>query len=194
MDTYHAAVTRRTIRLFQQKPVPDDLIERMLDAGRLAPSGANQQVIEFIVVREPDNRGRLFGYLAWAAYVAPRRTPPEGKRPTAYIVVLIREKQSKGVNDSDAAAAMENMILTAWNEGVGSCWIGSVEREKLASMLAVPAWYTIFGVLALGYPAEQPVADVLTDSVKYWLDSSDVLHVPKMRLAEIVHYERFKNR
>jgi len=191
MDTYRAATTRRTIRLFQQKPIGRDLIERMFDAGRLAPSGGNRQVVEFIAVTEPQNRQRLFEHLAWAAYVVPKRTPPPDKRPMAYVVVLVRAAEPKGVNSSDAAAAMENMILTAWSEGVGSCWIGSVDRTKAAPLLGVPDGYTIFGVLALGYPAEKPVTEVLTDSVKYWLDENDVLHVPKKPLCEIAHYEKF---
>lgn len=187
MDTYRAVTTRRTIRLFQQKPIPHDLIDRMLDAARLAPSGANRQVVECVVVQESGNREALFEHLAWAGYVRPRRTPPVGKRPTAYIVVVMRES-----NDSDAAAAMQNMILTAWNEGVGSCWIGSVEREKVATLLSVPESYSVYGVLALGYPAESPMTEVLTDSVKYWLGDHDVLHVPKRRVSDVVHHETFR--
>ncbi len=192
MDTYHAITTRRTIRLYDQKPIPSDLIERMLNAGRLAPSAANRQVMEYIVIRESENRDRLFEQLAWAAYVKPKRNPPADKRPTSYIILLVRETELNPLNASDAAAAIENMILTAWNEGVGSCWIGSVlNRDLVRQQFGIPAGHHIFGVLALGYPAELPVVEVLKDSVKYWLDENDQLHVPKRRLSEIVHHEKF---
>jgi nitroreductase len=192
MDTYQAITTRRTIRLFDPKPIPADLIDRILNAGRIAPSAANRQVLEFIVLREQANCERLFRQLAWAGYIRPRRTPPPGKQPTAYVIILVREEINP-VNASDAAAAMENMILAAWNEGVGSCWIGSVlDRDVVRKDFDVPADRLIFGVLALGFPAEQPVMEELTDSVKYWLDENDRLHVPKRRLSEIVHREKFQ--
>ncbi len=192
MDTYHAIMTRRTIRLFDQRPVHCALLERILNAGRLAPSAANRQVLEFIDVLEPGNCKKLFDQLAWAAYVQPNRNPPPDKRPTAYVIVLIHDKEINTINASDAAAAMENMILAAWNEGVGSCWIGSVKREKVKEIFQIPETYCIFGVLALGFPAEQPSVEVLKDKVEYWLDEKNQLHVPKRRLGDIVHHEVFR--
>lgn len=189
MDTYKAITTRRTIRLYEQRTIPPVLLERIVNAGRIAPSGGNRQVLEFILVQQKENCEKLFGQLAWAGYVQPKRNPPEGKRPTAYIIVLVNEK---GNYDSDAGAAMENMTLTAWNEGVGSCWIGSVQREKVKELFEIPDEYQVYGVLALGYSAENPAMETLEDSVKYWLDESDRLHVPKRRLSGILHHEKFK--
>jgi len=195
MNTYNAITTRRTIRLFDQKPIPPDLLERILNAGRIAPSAANRQVLEFILIHEPDNRDRLFAYLAWGGYVQPKRNPAPDQRPTAYIIVLIRDKEQTVVNASDAGAAMENMILAAWNENVGACWIGAVtDRDAVKRQFQIPDTHQIFGVLALGYPTEQPVMEVLQDSVKYWLDDNNRLHVPKRRLSEIIHHERFEPR
>ncbi len=190
MDTYKAICSRRTIRLYQPKEISSDLMERILNAGRLAPSGANRQPLEFIVVKDEENRAKLFEQLAWAAYVQPRRNPPEGNRPMAYVIVLIKGR-GEGLAVADGAAAIENMILTAWNEGVGSCWIGSVNRDNVKRIFNIPDEYTVYDVLALGYPAEQPVMEEMKDSHKYWLDENNVLHVPKRRLSEIVHYEKF---
>ncbi|MFA5864950.1 MAG: nitroreductase family protein [Phycisphaerae bacterium] len=195
MDTYQTITTRRTIRLFNQKPISPDLIDRILNAGRIAPSAANRQVLEFIVVREPLNCDLLFHQLAWAGYVQPKRNPPPGKQPTLYIIVLVRDQELNPVNSSDAGAAMENMILTAWNENVGSCWIGSVvNHDVVKRQYEIPADYHIFGVLALGYPAEQPVMEEMAGSIKYWLDENDRLHVPKRPLKDIAHYETFTRR
>ena len=143
------------------------------------------------MIEEPQNRQKLFEQTAWAGYVKPRRTPPEGKRPMAYVIVLVRDKELNWINAADAGAAMQNMILTAWAAGVGSCWIGSVTRQKVIELFSVPEDRHLFGVLALGYPAERPVAEILEDSIEYWLDEQDVLHVPKRRLSSIVHHEDF---
>ncbi len=188
MDTYEAITTRRTVRLYEQKALPPVLLERIVNSGRVAPSGGNVQALEFIIVRQNENCDKLFGQLAWAAYVKPKRNPPEGKRPSAYVILLVR---GNGNHDSDAGAAMENMILTAWNEGVGSCWIGSVQRDKVKELFEIPDEYHVYGVLALGYPAEKPVMETAEDSIKYWLDGADRLHVPKRRLGEILHHEKF---
>jgi nitroreductase len=192
MDTFRAATTRRTIRLFQPKEIGASLMERILEAGRLAPSASNRQMLEFVVVQDPANREKLFEHLAWAGYVRPKRTPPEGARPTAYVIVLVQDKELTTLDAADAGAAMENMILAAWNEGVGSCWIWSVDRDKVKPLFDIPDDYHIFSVLAMGYPAEQPVTEVLTESNHYWLDENNILHVPKRRLSQILHYETFK--
>ena len=191
MDTYKAISTRRTIRLFKQDPISPDLLERIVNAGRLAPSASNLQVLEFIVIQEPMNCQKVFEQLAWAGYVQPRRNPPEGQRPTAYVVVIIRGQQISQISAADASAAIQNMTLTGWNEGVGSCWICSVNRDQLAPILTIPADYQIFAVLALGKPNEQPVAEDRTDTRKYYLDDNNVLHVPKRPLNAILHHERF---
>ena len=191
MDTYEAITTRRTIRLFKQDPISPDLLEQIVNAGRLAPSGANLQVLEFIVVREAQNCQQVFELLAWAGYVKPRRNPPKGQRPTAYVVVIVQGQQISQLSAADASAAIENMRLAAWSQSVGACWISSVNREKLAAILQIPADYQTFAVLALGKPNEQPVVEDRADTHKYYLDDNNVLHVPKRPLANILHHQRF---
>jgi nitroreductase len=72
--------------------------------------------------------------------------------------------------------------------------MGAIDREKIRTDFGIPAGYQIFGVLSLGYPAEQPAVETVTDGVKYWLDEQNRLHVPKRRLSDILHYETFENR
>lgn len=194
MDTYEAVTTRRSIRLFEQKPIPPDVMERILNAGRLAPTGGNVQPLEFAVVEESANRAAVFEQMKWAAYVQPRRTPGPNQRPVAHIVVLVNEGVASQSGWSSGAAAVENMMLVAWNEGVGSCWVGAVDRDKVKDILGIPKNVSVFGVVALGYAAEQPVAEEMTDSHKYWLDDDNVLHVPKRKLCDIVHREKFGQR
>jgi len=130
--------------------------------------------------------------LKWAGYVAPAGNPPEGKEPTAYIVVLINRKKEGWKNGIvDAASAIENMILTALEEGVGSCWVGSVDRKRLAEKLQIPDYYEIDSVLALGYPDQENKVEEFRGSVKYWLDEEGNFHVPKRSLKEVLHHNRF---
>jgi nitroreductase len=106
----------------------------------------------------------------------------------AYIFPLVNLSVREKGYENDVGAAVENMILAAWEAGVGSCWLISVERPKLAVILRIPEGYRIDSVLALGYPAESPVVEDLKDSVKYWKDEHGVLHVPKRRLGDVLHF------
>jgi nitroreductase len=83
------------------------------------------------------------------------------------------------------------MILAALAEGVGSCWMLSIDRDKLRAVLGVPEDYRVDSVLALGYPAEEPAAEVMGESCRYWKAADGRLHVPKRALASVIHVNRF---
>jgi nitroreductase len=191
VNIYELIVQRRTIRRFQPRQLSEELLTRMVNAGRLAPSAANLQPLEFLVVTERPQLDRVFATLKWAGYIAPAGDPPEGARPVAYIIVLINTEIRPQHGEVDAAAAMENMILTALGEGVGSCWLGAIDRDQLRALFNIPAKYQINAVLALGYPAESPVLEDMVDSVKYWKDEHGTLHVPKRKISEIIHFNQF---
>ncbi len=191
MNIYELIVQRRTIRRFQPRQLSEALLTRMVNAGRLAPSAANLQPLEFLVVTERPQLDRVFATLKWAGYIAPAGDPPEGARPVAYIIVLINTEIRPQHGEVDAAAAIENMILTALGEGVGSCWLGAIDRDQLRALFNIPAKYQINAVLALGYPAESPVLEDMVDSVKYWKDEQGTLHVPKRKISEIIHFNQF---
>jgi len=190
-NVYDLAVARRTIRRFKPAPVPRDLLERLVNAARLAPSAANVQPLEFIVVDEAVIKTEVFPALKWAAYIAPAGDPRPGEEPAAYVATLVNSKLREKMFEYDVGAAMETMILAALAEGVGSCWLLSIDRDKLRAALGVPDEYRIDSVLALGYPAEEPAAEVMGDSCKYWKDAEGRLHVPKRPLATVVHTNRF---
>jgi nitroreductase len=190
-NVYDLAVARRTIRRFKPAPVPRDLLERLVNAARLAPSAANVQPLEFVIVDEAGIKAEVFPALKWAAYIAPAGDPGPGEEPAAYVVTLVNSKLREKMFEYDVGAAMENMILAALAEGLGSCWLLSIDRDKLRAVLGVPGEYRIDSVLALGYPAEEPAAEVMGDSCKYWKDAGGRLHVPKRALATVLHVNTF---
>ena len=192
MSVYEKIRKRRSIRRFLQKTIPKNILEKIVDAGRLAPSGANKQPLEFVVVDAPNLLPAVFAQTRWAAYLSPDvGFPPQGQRPMAYIVVLNNLLKSNSNSEHDAGAAIENMILTALEEGIGSCWIGSLERNELKHILQVPAHCEIDSVLALGYPGEEPVMVDIKDSIKYWRDEKGVHFVPKRRLQDVIHFNKY---
>ncbi len=191
MSLYALILSRRSIRQFNPEPVPRDILEKLVDAARLAPSAANLQPLEFIVVDDVELRKQIFPCLKWAAYIAPEGNPKPGHEPVAYIVVLVNLQVRDRGYERDVGAAVENMILAAWEEGIGSCWILSVERNKVREMLKIAMNYKIDSVLALGYPDEKPIAEDMKNSLKYWKDKEGCLHVPKRILEDIIHFNIF---
>ena len=191
MSLYDLIISRRSIRQFKQEPVSRYILQKFINASRLAPSAANRQPLEFVVVDEEKIRKEVFTCLKWAAYIAPEGNPKPGHEPVAYIVVLVNSEIREKGFEWDVGAAIENMILAALEKGIGSCWLLSVDREKLREILNIPENYKIDSVLALGYPDENPVIEDMKDSIKYWKDQAGQLHVPKRKLEDVIHFNKF---
>ena len=191
MSLYELMLSRRSIRQFKPDPVSRDILEELVNSARLAPSGANLQPLEFVVIDDEELREKLFPCLKWAAYIAPEGNPKPGCEPTAYVIILVNADVRKSGFERDVGAAVENMILTAWEERIGSCWIASADTNRIQKMLKIPENYKVDSVLALGYPNEDPIIEEMKDSVKYWKDSKGRLHVPKRRLDDILHFNGF---
>jgi nitroreductase len=96
MNVYEATIKRRTIRRFKQKPIPLETLKKLVNAGRLAPSTANLQPIEYIIIDGADLVENVFETLKWAGYISPAGNPPQGERPVAYIIVLANKKKNSG--------------------------------------------------------------------------------------------------
>jgi len=191
MSFYNLILSRRSIRQFKPEPISPEILEKLVNAARVAPSAANIQPLEYIVVDDKELKQRLFHCLKWAAYIAPQGDPKPGHEPAAYIVVLVNSSLREKGYEYDVGAAVENIILAAWEQRVGSCWIISVERDKVQEMLKIPSQYKIDAVVALGFPNEKPVIEEMKDSVKYWKDEEGRLHVPKKGLKDIIHFNGF---
>ncbi len=188
---YQLITRRRTIRLFKQKEIPLATIKRAINAARLAPSAANLQFLEYLVVRKKPVREKIFGYTRWAGYLYPKRMPPPGERPTLYIIILVNKNKSKTPDLRDVGAAAENIILSLLTEGVGSCWIGSIDKKAIGKILKIPSKHKVDSLIAAGFSDEAPKLESSSGNVKYWLDKKGRLHVPKRPLKDIFYPEGF---
>jgi len=187
---YDVVISRRSVRRFREAPIPRDLLDRCINAARLAPSGSNLQPLEYIVVDDKKLVPEVYSCVRWAGYLRPHGDPPEGKRPSAYVIILKNSKVTPGDANFDVGEALENMILVAWAEGVASCQFGSADRDQLRKLLNISAGYEVPLVIAFGYPDETHAIEPYTDSPKYWRDKALVHHVPKRSLESIRHWNR----
>ncbi len=184
---YKAIISRRTIRRFKQKPIPKYILKRLINAARLAPSAANLQPLEFVVVTNKGVGDKIFPHLRWAGYITPLGTPPVDKRPVAYIAVLVNKAKAHPQYAAyDAGAAVENILLAAWELEIGSCWMQAFDRDKIKKILNIPRSYRLDSIISLGYRDESPVVENFKGSVKYWKDKKGKLHVPKRSLNQII--------
>lgn len=178
MTVLDAIRDRRTIRKFMQTPITHDDLLDLVDAGRLAPSGANLQPIKYKIIEGADC-AKVFPHTRWAGYL-PDGAPKAGEEPTAYILILADTTIRKTGYEFDMGAAAENIQLAAWEKEIGCCWMGSIDREKILDSFGIDKErYVMPTLLALGYPAQAAISENCTDSIKYYLDDAKVLHVPK---------------
>jgi nitroreductase len=186
MIVYETILKRRTIRKFKQDAIENDILEKLINAARYAPSGANLQPIKYKIVNESDEAEKIFQNLKWAAYIAPEGTPKEGEKPVAYIVILIDTEIRTSGYELDVGAAAQSIFLAALEEEIGTCWVCSVNKNEVRSILKIPERFIINSVIALGYPAESPVTEEEDGSIKYYKDAEGILRVPKRKLKDII--------
>jgi nitroreductase len=139
MDTWLAVASRREVRHYAQADVPPEVERRILDAGRLAGSAQNRQPWRFLVVEDSEARERL----AEAVY------EPTNVRGARLVVAVL------GRPSLDVGRAAQNMMLVAWNEGVGSCPNGFKEPDRAREALRLAADQELAIVLTFGYPTRK---------------------------------------
>ncbi|UCC19045.1 MAG: nitroreductase family protein [Promethearchaeota archaeon] len=187
MDFEDMIFRRRTIRRFKQEPIKLEKLKKLINFARVAPMARNIQALEFIIVHNPEIRSKLFPLVNWAGSLPEdQRTPEKGREPTAYIIVLVNTKIKSTYVDFDVGAAVENILLGAVHFELSSCWMGSINREKIRRLFKIPEYYEIKHVISLGYPDEESIIEPYEDSFKYWKDEYGRLHVPKRSLEDII--------
>ena len=188
MELMELLKTRRTYRRFEQRPIPQENLEAILESARYASSAANRQPLRYLVIREPAKLAHVFEHTKWATYLPPEQgTPREEERPVLFIAVLIDEAiSSAAAAGTDAGLAISNMTLTAWDRGIGSCIIGACDRPWLAEHLMLPEKWYLHSLVAFGYPTHTSRCEKFTGSVEYYLDEQGNYHVPKRSTKETV--------
>ena len=175
MDTYLAVVAKREVREYTDRPVPDGVLTKILEAGRATGSAKNSQPWRFVVLKEREHRHDLAN-----AMMAPRNLD---RCNVAIAVVLLNERLR-----FDAGRVAQNMMVAAWALGVGSCpnSVRPDEQDRIRQDLGVPAEAAIATVITLGYPARgQPRPRPKADPEKI------VAKLNRLPLEELVHRERF---
>lgn len=187
---YELITKRRSIRRFKPQKVPYSILEKAVNAGRIAPSARNLQPLEYIIVDEDNLLPKVFSAIKLAGYL--EWNPEPAEMPRAYIVVLARKDDA--FTKYDVGLAAENIILSCLENGVGSCLIKSFAEDKIKKIFDIPQDNIVEVLIALGYPAEEPVLEEMKTkdgSIKYWKDEAGVLHVPKKAFKNIVYKNKF---
>ncbi len=157
MDVFEAVKGRRSIRAFESRGVPAELVEKLVDVARWAPSAGNIQPWEFIVVRNLGIKRRLVEAALGQGFVE--------EAPVVIIVCAdeYRCLMGYGVRGKtlyciqDTTAAVQNIHLAAYSLGLGTCWVGAFIEEEARKILKIPQGIRPVAIIPVGYPAESPL-------------------------------------
>ncbi|MEJ5292502.1 MAG: nitroreductase family protein [Candidatus Methanosuratincola sp.] len=173
MEVFEAILKRRSVRSYLPDPIPQEKVNRILEAGRLSPSAMNRQPWHFVVVTDPEKRKELahgkFGGMLKEA-------------PLVIVGCGDREASPKWYK-VDTAIALQTMVIAATGEGLGTCWVGSFDEARVKGVLKIPERYEVVSLLAVGYPREGfSVTGAITSVLRN-----------KKKIGEIVSYEEYGN-
>ncbi len=163
MTPYETILSRRSIRKFTAEPVSRDLLTKLIDAARLAPTGSNDQPWEFVVITARDRLRDIAALTDYGHFLA---------EAAAGIIVLCRPSKYWL---EDGSAATTQLMLAATALGLGTCWIAGDRKAyapRVAELCGAPAGLKLVSIIAVGHPAEAP-------------------HPPKRPLTEVLHWEQF---
>lgn len=152
MNVFDAITKRRSIRAYKPDPIPEDKLNRILEAARLAPSAKNRQPWKFIVVKDPAIRRALVPACKGQRFVGEAPVVIAGVAETTDYVLTC----GIPAHIVDIAIAMTQMTLQAMEEGLGTCWIGAFYQDEVKKVLGIPPDKQVVELLTLGYPAESP--------------------------------------
>jgi nitroreductase len=139
--------TRRSIRRYKPDPIPEEKLMRVLEAARLAPSAFNLQPWQLIIVRDQRKREKLASLCPRGSFL---------RESSVAIVGVGDPKTSPDFFLIDTVIALENLVIAAADEGLGTCWIGLFDESGIKSLLNIPPEHKVVALLALGVPAEIP--------------------------------------
>jgi len=145
MEVFEAIQARRSVRAYLKKKIPEKILNKVLEAARIAPSANNFQPWHFIVVKDAAKRKAL-STGRWAKFLV---------ESPVVIVGCGDKKKSPEWHVIDTTIALQNMVLEATSEGLGTCWIGSFHENDVKSLLKIPDNFNVVALLAVGYPKKK---------------------------------------
>jgi nitroreductase len=170
MNVLDAIKKRRSIRAFEDKPIEEDKLLRVLEAGRLAPSAKNRQEWRYVLVRDKELRRKLAVACNNQYFIAEAPVVIVGcATMTDYVLSC-----GQPAYTIDVTISMDHMSLQAVEEGLGTCWIGAFQEDEVKKLLSVPPEMRVVEVMPLGYPKFQPESK------------------PRMGLGAIVSYDEYR--
>lgn len=175
MEVFEAIRRRKSVRAYASTPVPREILERILEAARLAPSAENRQPWYFIVVTDLEKRKRIAKSGRFAGFL---------KESPIVIVGCGDRKASPKWHVVDVTIAMQNMVLVATGEGLGTCWVGSFDEGLVKRLLKIPEHLKVVALLAVGYPRKK--LDLLAKILHFFRR--------RKRLDKIVGFEEYKGK
>ena len=181
--------TRSTRSFDESVPVPEEVLYACADAARLTPSSRNDQVLKFRLVSNPGEVEAVLTHTKWAGYLPELHLPPEGRHPTAFIVICHDRAIAENAAPYrvDVGIAAEAIVLAASETGFASCIIGSFDAAAVRDALALPDALAPVLVIALGKGDETIVLTEAVDGeVKYYRDEAGVHYVPKRGEDEVI--------
>jgi len=142
MEVFDAVRTVLAVRAYQDRPVPPETVRRIIEAAHLTASSMNRQPWHFIVVDDRDTIRRLAEVAKTGPYIA--------GAPLAIVVALEESRFA----ESDAGRAVQSMVLAAWEQGLGSNWVGFHGLEAVKPILGIPDALDVLAIIPFGYPAQ----------------------------------------
>ena len=164
METFDALAKRASVRDYMNQPVPKDMLEKLVDAGRRAPSARAVEPWEFVVITERAMLDRLAGIISTGVFL---------KQATACIVVFCQDTK---YYLEDGSAATENVLLAATDLGLGTCWIAGDKKEycvEVSNLLGAPGHLKLISLISVGWAVREP------------------RQRKRRTLLEVLHWEKF---
>jgi nitroreductase len=141
MSVYDTIRTMLAVREYDGRPIPEEIVRRIVEAGRLTGSSMNGQPWHFVVVQDPETLRQIGALSQHGPYIA----------QASLAIAIVLDKSRFAV--SDASRAAQDMLLTAWEEGIGGNWVGFGGMDDIKDLLGIPADKELLAILPFGYPA-----------------------------------------